>query len=113
MTPPRGMSGAGLLVVGTLCLSLLLALGTVCYLAATGGEVPPQLETIVGGLLVGVPALLARTYADRRETGDDDPVTVQAPPGEPLEVTAAQRGADPGWRAPTLPDPPDPGRRAG
>lgn len=74
----RGMSGAGLLVVGTLCLGLLATLGTACALVLRGMDVPSQLETIVGGLLVGVPALLARTYADR----------------EPVEVVQV---ADPGW----------------
>lgn len=76
----RDLSGAGVLVVGTMCAALLLALATVCWLAATGSDVPPQLETIVGGLLVGVPALLAKTYSDR------EPVEVTAPPGEPLPV---------------------------
>lgn len=94
------MSGAGLLVVATLCVSLLLALGTVCYLTIQGMEVPPQLETIVGGLLVGVPALLAKTYRDaQREPHNDEPVPVTPITGpEPLEVVAVEPldGGDPG-----------------
>lgn len=83
----QAMSGAGLLVVGTLCLGLLMALATVCYLTIQGLDVPSQLETIVGGLLVGVPALLAKTYRDAQPEPTLDeptPVEVISSPEQPV-----------------------------
>lgn len=82
----EGMSGAGLLVVGSLCLSLVLVVLTACalaVLAAVGGDIdvdlPPALDRLLQGLLVAVPALLAKTYRDAKEAGVADPTTVTAP----------------------------------
>lgn len=81
----QGMSGAGILVVGTLCFGLLMTLATACALVLRGMEVPTQLEAIIGPLLVGVPALLARTWSDRNK----GPTEVVGQAGEPVVVEEA------------------------
>lgn len=81
------MSGAGLLVVGTLCLSLLLVLVTVCALVLRGMEVPGTMETIVAALLTGVPALLARSWQERKSA--NEPVEVVGQAGAPVVVEQA------------------------
>ncbi len=48
-------------------------------------EVPTQLEAIIGPLLVGVPALLARTWSDRNK----GPTEVVGQAGEPVVVEEA------------------------
>lgn len=87
----RGMSGAGIIVVGTLCAIGLMVFYTVCQLALRGQEVPQQLEVIAGSLLTLLPALLAKTYIDSRnaqggdaqevEVVNEDPVLVEEAPG--------------------------------
>lgn len=77
------MSGAGFLVVGTLCFGLLMTLGTVCALVLRGMTVPSELQVIIGGLLTGVPALLAKSYHDKKKAGD---------PTEPAAVTVVNNG---------------------
>lgn len=91
----QAMSGAGLLVVGTLCIGLLMALATVCYLTIQGIEVPSQLETIVGGLLVGVPALLAKTYRDAQPEPQSEPTPVEviSSPDHPVVTEEVSQGA--------------------
>lgn len=98
----QAMSGAGLLVVGTLCFVFLLAVATTCVLAVKGMEIPTQLETLVGALSVGVPALLAKTYRDAPPEPDAEvpptPVEiVQEDPVETREVgpAVADGGVDP------------------
>jgi hypothetical protein len=73
-----GMSGAGLLVVGTYCLGTLIALGTLCALAFLERDVPDQLDTLATTMVAGVGLLLAKTWADRPgpEQPEDEP---QAP----------------------------------
>lgn len=96
------MSGAGLAVVGTMCLSLLLVIGTACWLAIDGKDTPEVIDRVLQGLLIGVPALLAKTFRDAGASGpsDDDPTPVELVQGPPVvtrEVTAADLGGgDPG-----------------
>lgn len=77
------MSGAGLAVVVTMCLGLLGVLGTACYLAIVGTEVPEAIDRVLQGLLIGVPALLAKTYRDAPVASGlpEDPVHVDPTSG--------------------------------
>lgn len=87
----EGMSGAGLLVVGALCLSLIVVVGTACAFAFAhpGTDLPPAVDRLLQGLVVAVPALLAKTYADRSGTAPQpgDPSTVTAAPGSTVTLT--------------------------
>jgi hypothetical protein len=97
----QAMSGGGLLVVGTLCLVFIMAGATMCVLASRGVEIPTQLETLVGALSVGVPALLAKTYRDAPPEPDEVPTPVTViNNGEPViteevQPAVADGGADP------------------
>jgi hypothetical protein len=79
----QSMSGAGMLVVGSMCLALLMVVGAVCWLAIDGNDVPDALDRVLQGLLVGVPAMLAKTYKDTPSTEPQD-VRVVSP--DPLPV---------------------------
>jgi len=95
-----GMSGAGLLVVGTLCAALLLSLVTLCafVLLRPGQDVPDALTNLLTGLVPAVSALLAKTYADARGVGEDEPVKVTADDSLPVHVED-----DGQWREPLAP----------
>lgn len=76
--PPRtNMSGAGFMVVGSMCVALLVMVLAVAALAIAGKDIPDVVDKIVSGLLVGVPALLAKTYSGTGAVGE------QGEPGEP------------------------------
>lgn len=81
-----GMSGAGLIVTSTVCLALLMALGTICYLSARDMPIPVDLERIATGLILAATGLLAKTWADASD-GQPQPVEVRNPPNDPV-VTA-------------------------
>lgn len=96
------MSGAGLLVVGTMCLALLAVIVTACWMAVQGTDIPEALDRVLQGLLIGVPALLAKTYRDVQGEPDnqtDEPPTpveiVQDEPVETREVGPADMRANP------------------
>lgn len=92
------MSGAGLAVVLTMCLSLLLVVGTTCWLAIDGKDTPEVIDRVLQGLLIGVPALLAKTYRDASKD-EATPVNVvnESLETRETEVTTDVRGvrADP------------------
>lgn len=89
-----GMSGAGLLVVGTYCASTLACVVTLCVLAVLGREVPDQLDQLVTTVVAGVGLLLAKTWADRPATGDPDaPTPVEVVQSEPVPVVEVPEAA--------------------
>ena len=96
------MSGAGLMVVGTLCLALLACIGTLCAfsLIHPSQEVPAMLDRILTGLVASVGTLLAKTYADKRAYDDDEPVQVEASNPLPVRVedAPAAGAADTTWQ---------------
>lgn len=109
MSTPRQMSGAGFMVVATMCLALLIVLVTSCYMAATGVEIPEIIDRAMGGLLIGVPALLAKTFRDAGDrTDDDSPAPVELIQDRPVvtrEVDPAETlGGDERGLRPTLRD---------
>jgi len=73
----QAMSGAGLLVVLTMCLGLLVVIGTASVIALRGDELPEALDRVLQGLLIGVPALLAKTYRDATPAETEAPVPVE------------------------------------
>lgn len=82
------MSGAGLAVVSTMCLALLLVVGTACWLAIDGTEVPEVLDRVLQGLLIGVPALLAKTFRDA--PSEPQAVNVVNSPLDPVPTTDSE-----------------------
>lgn len=68
----QAMSGAGLLVVASMCLALLAAVLTACWLAVQGEDVPDGLDRVLNGLMVGVPALLAKSYRDAQKAREGE-----------------------------------------
>lgn len=86
----EGMSGAGLLVVGSLCLAFLIVVVTVCVLAVLdpASETPAALDRLLQALVVAVPALLAKTYRDLKASSDG-PTTVTADPAATVTVEPA------------------------
>lgn len=85
------MSGAGLAVVLTMCLSLLAVIVTACWLAIDGKDVPEVLDRVLQGLLIGVPALLAKTFRDATK-GEDEPTPVSVVSGPQEPVFTAETG---------------------
>lgn len=89
-----GMSGAGLLVVGTYCLTTLSCVVTLCVLAVLGREVPDQLDQLVTTVVAGVGLLLAKTWADKPAAGDGPaaPVPLEVVQTEPVPVVEIPEG---------------------
>lgn len=83
----KAMTGAGLMVVATMCVGLLVVLVTASYLAVQGQDIPEALDRVLQGLLIGVPALLARTWSEvKGKDAEPQDVTVVNHPGEPVPI---------------------------
>jgi hypothetical protein len=91
------MTGAALLVVGTVCISALMLVGTLCYCVAYEVEVPEELKYQLGLVFGGLLALLAKTWAEKPagDTGEQpQPVEVVQPHGDPIPVVESPAPKD-------------------
>lgn len=77
------------LIVWTVCATSLILVMTMCRMSMSGAGVPDpidRLATLVIGAMIG---WIGKTSVDKA-IGSDEPVQVQTPPNEPLEVTEAK-----------------------
>lgn len=88
MSLRSGMSGAGLLVVGSVCVGALEAVTATAWRFTVTGELDATAVAWSTGLVGTAAALLARTYS----TGSDEtPVPVTTAPGDSVDVEPAGR----------------------
>lgn len=76
ITRSVSMSGAGLLVVGSVCLSALMAVAATAWRFASTGQLDAQAVAWSVGLVGTAAALLARTYNPEPKGTPADPVVV-------------------------------------
>lgn len=60
-------------ITRTLALLAVFCVGTVCYLAAMGLQVPPELNTLTGGLVGSLASMLVKTTPTDTTPNDNAP----------------------------------------
>jgi hypothetical protein len=79
------------MITGTIAIMALLCVVTICVLSYLGVTVPPELNTLTGGLCGALTAMLVKTTpTETPKTPNPDapaPVTVVNPPSDPVPTT--------------------------
>lgn len=81
------------IITFTIALMALLCVGTVCLLSYLGVQVPPELNTLTGGLVGALTAMLVKTSPTETmkqppspTPTDPAPVKVVNPPSDPVHT---------------------------
>ena len=71
-------------ITTTIAILAVSCVGTICFLAIKGIEVPPELNTLTGGLVGALTAMLVKTSPTETTKQPDSPPSNGAP--TPVEV---------------------------
>jgi hypothetical protein len=75
-------NAAILWIIRTLACLAALSVTTVCVLAYRGTQIPPELNTLTGGLVGALSSMLVNTKSSDRPA----PVEIKQPEGDPVPV---------------------------